>query len=125
MWNFWKWTNGKRVYTSPALTRGNRDAPTITHSYKCILLISTLSPTQPQLSNEPPIDLESKVEDMEYQEVTKWEVQDALFTVAPMNAPGITGMTGKVYQWTWTVLEDEMYHLIRLCARMGYHPREW
>ena len=62
---------------------------------------------------------------MEYQEVTKWEVCDALFTAAPMNAPGITGMTGKAYCWTWMVLEEEMYHLIRLCARMGYHPREW
>ncbi len=61
---------------------------------------------------------------MEYQEVTKQEVWDVLFTAAPMNAPGITGMTGKAYQWTWTVLEDEMYHLIHLCARMGYHPRE-
>ncbi len=34
---------------------------------------------------------------MEYQEVTKWEVQDALFMAALMNAPGVTGMTGKAY----------------------------
>ncbi len=44
MWNFRKWTNGKWVYTSPALTRGNGDAPAVTHSDKCNLLRSTLFP---------------------------------------------------------------------------------
>ncbi len=125
MWNFRKWTNGKHVYTSPALSRGDGEVPAVTHSDKCTLLRSTLFPAQPQLSDEPPIDLESRAGDMEYQEVTKWEVWDVLFTAAPMNAPGITGITGKVYQWAWTVLEEEMFHLIRLCARMGYHPKEW
>ncbi len=42
-----------------------------------------------------------------------------------MNAPGITGMTGKAYCWAWSILEEELYHLIRLCARVGYHPEEW
>src|SRR5258708_38970022 len=52
MWNFWKWTNGKHVYTSPALSRGDREVPAVTHSNKCTLLRSTLFPTQPQLSDE-------------------------------------------------------------------------
>ncbi len=29
-------------------------------------------------------------------------------------------MTGKAYCWTWTVLEEELYHLIQLCARMAH-----
>ncbi len=41
-----------------------------------------------------------------------------------MNTPRISSMTGKVYQWTWTVLEEEMYHLIQLCARMGFQLLE-
>ena len=55
----------------------------------------------------------------------KQEVHSALFTATLMNAPGITGMTGKSYCWMWSILEEELYHLIRLCARMGYHPQEW
>ena len=42
-----------------------------------------------------------------------------------MNTPGITGMSGRAYQWTWMVLEEEMFHLICLCAKMGYHPKDW
>src|SRR5258708_27541187 len=95
-----------------ALTRGNGDEPVVTHSDKCKLLRSTLFPPQPQLTDEPPIDLEPRTDDMGYQEVTKQEVQNVLFTAAPMNTLGLTGMTGKAYHWTWTVLEEELYHLI-------------
>ncbi len=42
-----------------------------------------------------------------------------------MNAPGIMGMSGKAYQWTWTILEEELFHLIHLCTISGYHPKEW
>ena len=112
MWNFCKSTNGKWVYTSPALSKGDGEEPVVTHSNKCNLLRTTLFPPQPQLTDEPPIDLEPRTDDMTYQEVTKWEVHDVLFTAAPMNAPGITGRTGKAYHWTWTVLEEELYHLI-------------
>ena len=95
------------------------------HSDKCNLLRTTLFPPQPLLTNDPPIDLKHRIDDMAYYEVTMWEVHDALFTAAPMNAPGITGMSGRAYCWTWTVLEDKMYHLICLCAKMGYHPKDW
>ena len=62
---------------------------------------------------------------MAYHEVTKQEVCDALFSAAQLNAPSITGMSGKAYQWTWTILEEELFHLIHLCAIMGYHPKDW
>ena len=86
--------------------------PAVAHSDKCNLLRTTLFPPQPLLTEEPPIDLEPRADDMEYQEVTKREAHDALFTAPPMNAPGITGMTGKAYQWAWSILEEELYHLI-------------
>ena len=69
----------------------------VAHSDKCNLLRDTLFPPQPMLNDEPVIDLEPRDDDMEYHKVTKREAHDALFTVAPMNAPRITGMTGKVY----------------------------
>ena len=125
MWNFQKWTCRKHVYTLPALSRGDGELPVVAHSDKCNLLRNTLFPPQPMLTDEPMIDLEPRANDMEYHEVTKWEAHDTLFTVAPMNAPGITGMTGKVYQWAWLILKEELYHLIQLCTRMGYHPKEW
>ena len=125
MWDFCKWTNCKQTYTSPALSRGEGIKPALSHSDKCNILRTTLFPPQPQLTDKPLIDLEPRDKDMEYHEVTKWEVHNALFTAAPMNAPGITGMTGKVYHWAWSILEEEIYHLVQLCANMGYHPEEW
>src|SRR5258708_37088452 len=93
MWKFQKWDCGKCVYTSPALSRGDGESPAVAHSDKCNLLRNTLFPTQPTITDEPTIDLEPRANDMEYHEVTKQEACDALFTAAPMNAPGITGMT--------------------------------
>ena len=97
MWNFHKWTTGKWTYTLPALARGDGGDPMVMHSDKCNLLRNTLFTPQPTLTDEPTIDLEPRADDMEYHEVTKQEACDALFTAAPMNAPGITGMTGKAY----------------------------
>jgi len=112
MWNFCKWTTGKWTYTSPTLARGNGEDPTVTHSDKCKLLRTTLFPPQPKLTNEPPIDLKPRDNDMDYCKVTKHEVHDALFSAALMNTPGLTSMSGRAYCWMWNVLEDEMYHLI-------------
>src|SRR5260370_13104285 len=125
MWNFRKWTNGKCTYTSPALSRGDRVEPVVSHIDKCNLLRTTLFLPQLQLTNEPPTDLEPRDEDLAYHEVTKQEVHSALFTAALMNTPRITRMMDKAYHWMWSIMEEEMYHLIRLCTRMGYHPREW
>ncbi len=125
MWNFHKWTSNKCTYTSPVLSNGEGGEPAVTHTNKCNLLRMTLFPLRPLLADEPPLDLEPREDDMAYHEVMKWEVHEALFTAAPMNAPRITGMTGRAYQWTWSIMEEEMFHLIRLCAKMGYHPKEW
>ena len=97
----------------------------VSHIDKCNLLHATLFPPQPPLAQEPPMDLEPNPEDMEFHDVTKHEVHNALFTMAPAKAPGITGMMGRAYQWAWTLLEDEIFHLVRLCAKSGYHPKEW
>ena len=112
MWKFHKWTNCRCMYTSPALSRGDEAEPAVLHYDKCNLLRTMLFPPQPKLTDELPIDLHPRDDNMGYQEETKWEVHNALFTAAPMNAPGITGMMGKAYHWMWTILEEEMYHLI-------------
>src|SRR5260370_19396179 len=101
---------------SPVLLSGDGDEPAVTHYAKCNLLRTTLFPPQPKLNDELPIDLQPRVDDMVYHEATKWEVHDALFMAALMNTPGISSMTGKAYQWMWTVLEEEMFHLICLCT---------
>ena len=112
MWSFCKWTSGRCMYTSPTLLRGDGTEPMVTHHDKCNLLRTTLFPPQPKLTDEPPLDLQPRVNDMVYQEVTKQEVHNALFMAALMNAPGLSGMMGKSYCWMWTILEEEMFHLI-------------
>src|SRR5258708_32306284 len=58
MWNFCKWTNGKWVYTSPALSKGDGEEPVVTHSNKCNLLRTTLFLPQQHLTDHLPTHLE-------------------------------------------------------------------
>ena len=48
-----------------------------------------------------------------------------ILTAAQLNAPRISRLTGRAWRWAWTLLEDEIFHLIRLCADTGYHPKIW
>ncbi len=48
-----------------------------------------------------------------------------IFTVAQLNAPRLSGLTGRAWRWAWEVLKEAMYNLIRLCADSGYHPKSW
>ena len=55
--------------------------------------------------------------------VTRRETRDAIFTVAQLNTPGISWLTRRVWRWAWNAMEEEIFHLIRLCADLGYHPK--
>jgi len=57
--------------------------------------------------------------------VTKREVRDAIFMAAQLNAPGMSGLTRRAWRWAWGPMEEEIFHLIRLCADSGYHPKKW
>src|SRR5260370_28220157 len=110
---------------SPPLDHGEQALPVITHAQKCETLRKHLFPEPPNLENELAIDLEHNNEDIEYMSVTRREVRDTIYTAAQMNAPGISGLTGRAWRWAWSVIEDVMYHLVRLCADLGYHPKTW
>ena len=112
IWDIHKWTKPRRTYISPALSKGEGEDPAVSHIDKCNLLRATLFPPQPTLTHEPHIDLEPKSEDMVFYKVTKHEVHNALYTMAPAKAPGIMGMTGRAYQWAWSLLEDKIFHLV-------------
>ncbi len=125
IWNIRGWTKSRLTYTSPPLKRGPGRSYTVSHNEKCDMLRESLFPEPPMLANPPPINLEPKTDDLPYTSVTRNEVRDALFTAAQLNAPGISGLTGRAWQWAWAILEDEIFHLIRLCAECGYHPKPW
>ncbi len=125
IWMYRKWTLNKRTYTSPPITRGDNAAPAITHEDKCQTLWEHLFPEPPTIQNEPEIDLEPHNSDLEYYSITKRETRDAIFTAVQLNAPGISGLTGRAWRWAWSILEDEIFHLIRLCADSGYHLKMW
>ena len=125
IWTYRKWTKNSRTYTAPPLDRGEDRPHAITHAEKCDTLRENLFPEPAPITDEPPIDLEPCNEDIEYTSVTKREVKDAIFTAAQLNAPGISGLTGRAWRWAWSTLHEEMFHLIRLCADSGYHPKIW
>ena len=71
------------------------------------------------------MDLGPQETDLEYFSVTRRETRDAIYTAAQLNAPGISGLMGRAWRWAWSVLQDEIFHLIRLCADLGYHLKMW
>src|SRR5260370_605819 len=125
IWSFCKWTTANRTYISPPLDQGENSTPAVTHSEKCDTLRKHLFPEPPHLENEPTPDLNHKLDDIEYVSITKREVRDAIFTVAQLNVPGISGLTGRAWRWAWAELEDTMFNLVWLCADSGYYPKTW
>ncbi len=126
--NVWKlrgWTKQKKTFVLPSLNTGKNSPPAITHEEKCQVLRRHLFPETPTLPDEPPIDLNPAAEDIEYAPVMKREVRDAIFTVAQLNAPGISGLTRHAWRWGWSILHKEIYHLLRLAADSRYHPSAW
>src|SRR5258708_8022421 len=108
--------------TSPPIDHGENQPPAVAHVEKCAALREHLFPEPPPVTNEPPVNLHPQNGDLEYMSVTKREVRDAIFMATQLNAPGISGLTGRAWRWAWGPLEEEIYHLIRLCMDSGYHP---
>ena len=125
IWTYRKWTLNKRTYTSPPITRGNNTTPVVTHKDKCETLREHLFPEPLTLPNEPEFDLELHETDLEYHSITKCETRDAIYTAAQLNTLGISGLTGRAWRWAWNTLEEEIFHLIRLCTDSGYHLKMW
>src|SRR5258708_16777123 len=124
-WQVRNWTKKRKTFTSPPISTGENTPPAITHEEKCQVLHHHLFPETPTLPEEPLINLNPTDEDIEYTPVTKREVRDAIFTAAQLNAPGISELTGQAWRWGWNVLHEEIFHLLRLAADSGYHPKAW
>ncbi len=125
IWSYCKWTQNSRTYTSPPIDQGEDQPPAVAHSEKCATLREHLFPEPSPIANEPPINLLLQDSDLEYTSITKREVRDTIFMAAQLNAPGISRLTGRAWRWAWGPLEEEIFHLIRLCADSGYHPKRW
>ena len=122
-WDMRKWTTGSRQYPSPPLSRGAGAEPALSHSDKCKLLRATLLPPPPTLANPPVYNLNPSAEDSEWVPVTQEEVRTAIFRAKTHNAPGISGMTGGAYQQAWKVASKEIFLILSVAARAGYHPK--
>jgi len=125
VWQMRGWTKQKKTFTSPPLSTGENTPLAITHGEKCQTLCRHLFPEPPTLPEEPLIDLNPTNEDIQYTSVMKREVRDTIFMAAQLNAPGISGLTGRVWRWGWSILHEEIYHLLRLAADSGHHPAAW
>src|SRR5258708_9870714 len=58
IWTYRKWTQNKRMYTSPPISRGTNATLAISHEDKCQALQTHLFPELPALLNEPRLDLD-------------------------------------------------------------------
>lgn len=101
MWEFPKWTKGRREYPTPPLSRGVDQQPATTHAEKCTLLRDTLLAPPPDLVHAYP-ELDTPHADAEpYVGVTRLEVERALFAPEPDSAPGPSGISNRALRWAW------------------------
>ena len=56
IWTYRKWTQNKRSYRSPPLSRGNGSKPVVDHKDKCKILQEHLFPEPTLLLDAPEID---------------------------------------------------------------------
>jgi ribonuclease HI len=57
--------------------------------------------------------------------LTKDEIYEALTTTSPDRAPGMDGLTTRVWKETWPVLQDQIFALFKQSLHMGKLPRQW
>jgi hypothetical protein len=125
IWERHRWTKGQRQYPSPPIQRGNGLPDAVQHSDKCDTIRNVLFQEPRDLGVDPP-DLSSALPDeFVCPPVTLKEVYDAIFSAAPLKAPGPSGSPNLALRWAWAVAEEEIFLLMSECAMAGYHPHAW
>src|ERR1700744_5977127 len=125
IWERHRWTKGQRQYPSPPIQRGNGLPDAVQHADKCDTIRNVLFQEPKDLGVQPP-DLSSETRDeLVCPPVTRKEVHDAIFSAAPLKAPGPSGSPNLALRWAWEVAEDEIFLLMAECAYTGYHPHVW
>jgi hypothetical protein len=125
IWERHRWTKGQRQYPSPPIQRGNGLPDAVQHKDKCDAIRNVLFQEPRDLGVQLP-DLSSSLLD-EYvcPPVTVREVHDAIFSAAPLKAPGPSGSPNLALRWAWEVAQQELFLLMSECAYAGYHPHVW
>ena len=123
IYSFAKWTRGARQLMSPSIDRGEGVEPAVSHEDKCNTLRIALFPAPPALPEARYPEMDARVDDIAWVKVTRREVRDSIFTAAPLNAPGISEMTGRAYQWAWEAAADELFLICALSIEIGHHPK--
>ena len=125
IWERHRWTKGQRQYPSPPIQRGNGLPDAVQHQDKCDAIRDVLFQEPRDLGVQAP-DLENVlVDELNCPPVTIQEVHDAIFSAAPLKAPGPSGSPNLALRWAWEVAEQELFLLMSECAMTGYHPKVW
>ncbi|KAI0949613.1 hypothetical protein AcW1_010370 [Taiwanofungus camphoratus] len=126
IWGFPKWGKGVRTYPSPAISRGPGREPAVQHVDKCDALRDELFQPPPPLQGvqEPDLTTEATT-DFPHAQVTKEEVQNAIYDQGADKAPGISQNPFRGIRWAWEVTSDTIAALMHHCVKAGYHPKAW
>lgn len=125
MWEFPRWTKGKRQYPTPPIFRGEGVPPATEHADKCAALRDALFAPPPDLGHAYPDLAAPHPEAAQLHRVTRAQVYAALTAPDPDKSPGPSSVPNRALRWAWDVAEDELYLLIAHCAHTGYHPELW
>ncbi|KAG9019083.1 hypothetical protein FRB90_006606 [Tulasnella sp. 427] len=125
VFEFKRWTEGKREYPSPAMTPRTGGTAVVQHEEKCELLLKELLPPSNWDPNDMPDLTRPYPGEAEMPPATRGEVRRAIFKPDPNKAPGPSGISFLALRWAWNVAEREMFSVFGACITAGYHPRVW
>lgn len=122
IFGFRDWSKGTRNYPSPAIDRGPGIPRATTHAEKCAALRGELYQTPPHLPNSPPLDLNLATDDeIPFADVTRAEVEEALFSASSASAPGESEATYKIVKWAWAAASEYIVGLAWHEVKGGHH----
>ena len=117
-----QYTKSRKVERLPILEHGDKKA--ITFQEKCDAFMSVLFQKPPSSENISWADYQENSQ-WTWPEVTKDEVQQAIFTSSTTKAAGPDGIGFLILQKLFPVLENHLVKLYQALIKTGYHPKCW
>ncbi|KAG5640439.1 hypothetical protein DXG03_008667 [Asterophora parasitica] len=125
VWGFCNWSKGTRNYPSPAIKHTNQN-PVVQYKDKCNALQNVLfQPHPPLANNDLPNIKDTHLDNIAHIELTKTEVQEAIYCHCTKKAPGESQQTFVTIRWAWEAKEDIIFALMHHCIQTGHHSNNW
>ena len=128
LWRLTSWYKGVRKTTVPTLSDhslGSNPPSYVSDAEgKADLLASSWFPNIPRVTKPLP-HAHPRVPSRPFTPITREEVLNTLSECSSDNAPGISGLTYRVWKWVALVVPDALVSIVQSSISLGFHHDSW